>query len=321
LTAASKVNVSFPAGRRRWLWNRLVASAALATLLLMAGCGPSNTPERTEKENRLQIATGAYLSQWLVSELVGPGIEVRSALPKGIEPHDAEFGAGELATLRSSTLVVGTSQALEVGLAKAAASAGIAEGAIFWLDSGLPAETRKRTERDPHFWTDPNLVVESARALAKWLQEKLDDRQAEIGERLKSVESRLKALDFAFSKGFERCESRTFVVFHSAFGYLAHRYGLTEVAVTGSDPEAEPKPSDVQRAIDTAKAERMPLVFADLEAGIAEMKEIAKAAGASVETLDPLEAEVADETYESRMYQNLSKLMAAMRCGPSPEKL
>ena len=321
MIAAPKNNVSFLTNTRPWLWNRFIATTTLATLLLMAGCSPSDTPERTEKENRLQIATGAYLSQWLVSELVGPGIEARSALPKGIEPHDAEFGAGELATLRSSTLVVGTSQALEVGLAKAAASAGISEGAIFWLDSGLPAETRKRTESDPHFWMDPNLVVESARALAGWLQEKLDDRQAEIDERLKSMESRLKALDLAFSKGFERCESRTFVVFHSAFTYLAERYGLIEVAVTGADPEAEPKPSDVQRAIEAAKKEKMPLVFADLEAGIEEMKEIANAAGASVETLDPLEVEMEDETYESRMYQNLSKLMAAMRCAPSsPER-
>ena len=50
----------------------------------------------------------------------------------------------------------------------------------------------------------------------------------------------LATLDGEFRRGLARCERRELVTSHAAFGYLADRYGLEQIPITGVSPEAEP---------------------------------------------------------------------------------
>jgi zinc transport system substrate-binding protein len=41
------------------------------------------------------------------------------------------------------------------------------------------------------------------------------------------------------------CLTDDLVISHNAFGYLAQRYGLIQVGITGLTPDEEPKPGDL----------------------------------------------------------------------------
>ncbi len=65
------------------------------------------------------------------------------------------------------------------------------------------------------------------------------------------------------ARGLAHCQRHEIVTSHEAFGYLAERYGLRQVAVTGISPEAEPTPADLQRVIDTVRQSGATTIFTE----------------------------------------------------------
>src|SRR5262249_58399126 len=72
---------------------------------------------------------------------------------------------------------------------------------------------------------------------------------------------KLAALDARFDAGLRDCARRELVVSHAAFGYLARRYRLTQIAVTGLAPQAEPSPAALAAIVRTARDRRVTAIF------------------------------------------------------------
>src|SRR5205085_2754911 len=106
------------------------------------------------------------------------------------------------------------------------------------LRSGVGDEAGKS---DPHVWLDPLLYARVVREIGSALGR---PRRAE------ALARRVVALDAAYRHGLARCARRDFVTSHAAFGYLAARYHLHQIAITGVDPESEPTPQHLQALID-----------------------------------------------------------------------
>ena len=68
------------------------------------------------------------------------------------------------------------------------------------------------------------------------------DHAAAYHESSTTLRQRLSALDSDYTAALRNCARREIVVSHAAFGYLADRYRLSQVAISGLEPEAEPTP-------------------------------------------------------------------------------
>ena len=93
---------------------------------------------------------------------------------------------------------------------------------------------------DPHFWLDPSFMARHARIIAAALGE-LDPPSAAIyAKRCRAFEYQLVALEGRLGKLLGGCRGGSIVVVHPAFGYLARRYGLTQLALQhdGKEPAA-----------------------------------------------------------------------------------
>ena len=126
-------------------------------------------------------------------------------------------------------------------------------------------------------------------------------------------------LDASYRRGLERCERRTLVTSHAAFGHLAARYGLTQLSLTGTSPEAEPGPRELERLIDDVRASGATTVFAEPLVSDRVAETVAREAGVEVAVLDPLEGlseeRLADgEDYLTVMRANLAALRGALGC-------
>jgi zinc transport system substrate-binding protein len=109
------------------------------------------------------------------------------------------------------------------------------------------------------------------------------------------------------------------VTTHAAFGHLAARYGLTQLALAGLSPESEPGPRELERLVDDVRASGATTVFAEPLVSDRLAETVAREAGVEVATLDPIEGLgeerlAAGEDYLSVMRDNLVALRKALGC-------
>ena len=84
------------------------------------------------------------------------------------------------------------------------------------------------------------------------------------------------------------CGQRELVTTHAAFGYLAARYGLKQVAITGIDPESEPAPRSSPTSSRLVARPHETIFFET--PGLPRLADtVAREAGATTAVLDPVE--------------------------------
>ena len=85
------------------------------------------------------------------------------------------------------------------------------------------------------------------------------------------------------------CRRRELVTTHAAFGYLAARYRLTQVAITGIEPEAEPSAQTLADLVDAVRRDHVTTVFVEQLVSPRLADTVAREAGATTAVLDPIE--------------------------------
>ena len=130
---------------------------------------------------------------------------------------------------------------------------------------------------------------------------------------------KLRALDAEMKEGLATCRRHEIVTSHAAFGYLAQRYGLRQIALTGLSPEAEPSPRDLEALVDEVRKSGSTTVFFETLVSPKLAQTVAREAGAKTAVLDPIEGLTPDEAaagddYFSVMRANLAALRAALGC-------
>jgi len=124
-------------------------------------------------------------------------------------------------------------------------------------------------------------------------------------------------LDGDFAAALRTCKSKKLVTSHAAFAYLADRFGLQQVAISGLSPEAEPDPARLAAISDYVKANKVTTIYTETLVSPALAETLAKETGASTAVLDPLEG-LNDSTpganYLSVMRTNLATLEKGQQC-------
>jgi zinc transport system substrate-binding protein len=274
----------------------------LTAALALAGCGGDSSSERPP------VVAAFYPLAFAAEQIGADRIGVRNLTPPGVEPHDLELSGSEIRTLADADLVLylggGFQPALEDAIASTSAHA------VDLLDA---VELRRGGEEhggDPHVWLDPVRYA----AIAERIGEELDRRPE--AERFAA---RLRALDREFRRGLSDCVRDEIVTSHAAFGYLAARYDLKQVAITGVSPEAEPTPRDLENVVRQVRAVGATTVFFETLVSPRLAETVAREVGASTAVLDPLEGLTKDEIaagedYFSVMRENLAALRKALGC-------
>ncbi|MFP7706913.1 metal ABC transporter substrate-binding protein [Trueperella sp. LYQ141] len=170
--------------------------------------------------------------------------------------------------------------------------------------------------RDPHFWTDPSRMARAADTVTQELVKLDPDHKADYEKNLASVKDKLSKLSADIAKITpSQCRTNAFVVSHQAFSYLAVQAKLTQIGISGFDPESEPSPARVREISDLAKAHKIDTIFAATDGEMKAAKAIADEAGVKVEILDALESQRdPSKDYIAVMSHNIELLQNSMGC-------
>jgi zinc transport system substrate-binding protein len=296
---------------------RLLAAAALPAalvlgLLVPAACARTAAP--AERAPGPRVVAAFYPLAWLARRVGGDRVDVTDLVKPGTEPHDVELNPRQVTQVADADLVLylkgfqpATDDAVAAGTRGRALDLGT-------LTPGRPDPEQHGT--DPHVWLDPVRMSVLARAVTDALVAADPAGAGGYRERGAALRSDLAALDRAYAAGLRDCARREIVTSHAAFGYLADRYHLTQVAISGITPDAEPTPRRLARAIDEARRTGASTIFFETLVSPRVARTVADAVGARARALDPIEGlrPGSGEDYLTLMRADLAELHTALGC-------
>jgi zinc transport system substrate-binding protein len=271
----------------------------LGAACLLPACGGSSPGSGRE-----EVVAGFYPLAFAAEQVTGDVADVTNLSPTGAEPHDLELSPRDVAEVQGADLVLLLGHGFQPQVEDAA---GDGPNVLRLLDTpGLDL-----LPGDPHVWLDPVRYAAIVRRIGTALA-----RPARADE----LVARLHTLDGEYRAGLANCDRRELVTSHEAFGYLADRYGLEQVAVTGLSPESEVSPGKLEEVVDRVRGSGATTVFVEPLVSPRIAETLARETGATTAVLDPIEGLTEDgaaagDDYFSLMRRNLDALRKGLGCG------
>lgn len=281
----------------------------LVTVALAAGCGSSGA----SADPRLQVVAAAYPFAWVTRQVGGPDVRVSELVKPGAEPHDIELAPRQVGSLQVADLVVyldGFQPAVDDGLRDTPARARLDVATVVTRQPLAGAGG----EPDPHVWLDPVRMQALAGAVGERLAARDPAHAPAYRTRTAATVEALRQLDGTFRARLASCARIDIVTSHSAFGYLAARYGLVQRGISGLAPDAEPAPGAVASVARFAREHGVTTVFFESLVSPKVARTVAAEAGARTAVLDPVESVPPGEDYLSVQRRNAATLHEALGC-------
>ncbi len=145
-------------------------------------------------------------------------------------------------------------------------------------------------EDDPHIWLAPNLIKIQARHIADALSAAAPAHRSDFEENLSTFSAELDTLHAELAEKTKPFIGETFFVFHPAFGYFGHTYGIEQAAIeVGGN---SPTPKELAAFIADAKEKDVKVLFVQPQFDSRSAEVVAGQLGAGVVSLDPLAPDV-----------------------------
>jgi zinc transport system substrate-binding protein len=273
--------------------------------------------------------TAFYPFAFVAERVAGSHALVMTLTQPGAEPHDVELTPRQVGSLSVADLVVyerGFQPAVDQAVDQSGASAVLDTATVVPLErlgtTADPHEDGHGHEHDdgaldPHIWLDPTNLARIATDLAARLAALDGEHAADYRANAGRLGRDLGALDAEFRRGLAHCSRTEFITTHAAFGYLARRYALTQVGITGLNPDTEPSPSRIAQIQREATSRGVTTIFTETLISPAIARSIAGDLGLVTDVLDPVEGITSasrGQDYLAVMRSNLSALEKANGC-------
>ncbi|ALV35814.1 metal ABC transporter substrate-binding protein [Streptomyces sp. CdTB01] len=306
-----------------------VAVAAVTALGLGTLTACSGDSAAAAGTGKFDVVASFYPMAFLAERIGGTHVHVTSLTQPGQEPHDLEISARQTAQLQDSDAVLylkNLQPSVDDAVAQSEVKTKIDAASLTSLEKhgnevGGHAASHDGSENDelsgldPHIWLDPVRYAQVAEGVGKAFQKADPKHAADYRKNTAALVKKLDALNTAFKDRLAHTQSKVFITTHAAFGYLAERYGLTEEAINGLDPESEPSAARVKQLETMAKADGVTTVFYETLVSDKTAKTIASDAGLRTDVLDPIEGITSKSRgtdYFSVQEANLKALQSAL---------
>lgn len=280
----------------------------LAALLACAACAKQSKPAN----GKLCVSVTFNALREFASAVGGDLVEVTAIIPDGMEPHDFEPKAKDMAALGASDVFVRNGLGLEAWADKALAASGGKKLVVVDASAGADPIRLGADGADPHLW----LGVKGAELQARNVQagfEKADPAHAEAYRKnADAYIAELEKLYAEYGPRMKAAKRKGIITGHAAFGYLCRDFGLTQDSVEDVFESGEPTAQQLARLVEEAKAKRVKTIFSEELASPAVSKALASEVGAKVETIYTMESAEDGKSYLERMRDNLEAIARSL---------
>lgn len=259
----------------------------------------------------LKIYTTFYPLYDFTKKIVGDRAVVENLQPAGVEPHDYEPSPRQIASIYSGKLFIFLGEPMDAWAKKIEGQ--LQEKGVVTLEAGQGLIENN----DPHIWLDPLLAREIARRIFEAVATVDGDNKSYYEKNYHELDKKFAMLDREYRDTLNAVTRRDIVTSHAAFGYLARRYGLNQIPISGLSPQQEPSAQQMAELITLCRSKGVKYIFFETLASPKLAEALAREAGAGTLVLNPIggltkEEMEASEDYFSIMAKNLAALKKAL---------
>ena len=292
----------------------------LVLVLLAAGCSsPGGSSDGSP--GALSVVAAFYPVFEAAQRVGGDLVDVTNLTAPGVEPHDLELAPDQAEAIATADVVLYLGEGFQPAVQDAI---GDAEGRTVDLLAGLPTvEPPGGSEEgltvDPHVWLDPMLYARMVDEVRAAFAEAAPEHASTFRSNADAFTQEIDSLADDYATGLAHCDRTLLVTNHAAFGYLAAAYGLTQEAISGVAPDAEPSAQRLAELKTLVEEDGVTTIFTEDLVSPKVAQTLAEEAGVRTAVLHTLEGLSDEEVaagadYGSQMRENLSTLRAALGC-------
>jgi len=270
------------------MFRRIVLIAVAALLFVnMASCSAA-APAR--EANKIGVAVTVLPQREFVERVGGDKVDITVMVPPGASPHTYEVTPAQMVQLSRARIYCKVGSPIEFELS--------------WLDKLLAqnkdilvvdcsrgidlikSDDPDEPGLDPHIWTSPRNARIMVQNICTGLVQADPQNRQYYEDNRDSYLKELDGLDAELGAMLKSTGSRTFIVYHPAWGYFARDYGLHQLGI--EQEGKEPKAAYMSRLINEARSQNIKVIFVSPEFDSRNAEAIAREIGGRVVIIDPL---------------------------------
>ena len=307
--------------KRSVLWLILVFFA-----LVLGACGQRASQDNSNETKGMKIVTSFYPIYAMVKEVSGDLNDVRM-IQSSSGIHSYEPSANDIAAIYDADIFIYHSHTLESWAGSLDPSLQKSKVKVIEASDGMTLErvpgledveagngVDEKTLCDPHTWLDPEKVAEEAQIIADKLSEQDSANKETYQKNAQNFSAKAHDLTKKYQPIFEKSGQKTFVTQHTAFSYLAKRFGLNQLGIAGISPDQEPSPRQLTEIQEFVKTYKVKTIFTESNLSSKVADTLVKSTGVSLKTLNPLEADPQnDKSYLENLEENMAILAQELK--------
>jgi zinc transport system substrate-binding protein len=260
------------------------------------------------------LATFFPLQDWAAA-VGGDKANVTLLVPVSIDVHEFEPSPAAIQAISEANILVLNGAGLEPWAMDAIAAASNPHLIVVDCSKGVNLiqvppqfQVGNRTV-DPHIWNDPvDSIAMVKNILAGFIQAAPSDSSYFTANAL-AYENSLQVLNQEFvDLASSQLATRSFVTFHTAWGYLAQQYNLTQIPVFGPFQE-EPTAADIQNVVNVINQNKLCYVGYESLENHAIPQAIATETHATLVPMDPNEGLTQQQQAMGETYLTMMQMM------------
>jgi manganese transport system substrate-binding protein len=307
---------------------RSIGGLALLLGICLSGCvstqkqPPAATPGATNtanKDRKVVLATFTVLAD-MARNVAGDKAIIESITKPGAEIHGYQVTPSDLERGQKANLIFENGLNLERWADRFYNS--LPKVPHITLSDGFQpvniTDDAYKGKPNPHAWMSPQNALIYVENIRKALG-KLDPVNISTYDtNAKSYSEQIRSIDLKLKKAISAIppEKRYIVSCEGAFSYIARDYGLKEVYLWAVNAEQQSTPKQVEKVINTVKANKIPAIFCESTVSDKAQRQVAKESGAKfagvfyVDSLSPADGPAS--TYLKLLEYNVDTLIKGL---------
>jgi zinc transport system substrate-binding protein len=289
-------------------------------IMLLSGCSnavQTKGDKAREGTKKLHIVTTFYPMYYFAQKVTGSSANVDLLIPNGVEPHDWEPTANDMAKIQDADVFIYNSRYFETWTEKVLNSIDQSNLKVVEASKGIElinatSEDEKNqkgnsSSKDPHVWLSPVLAEQEVDNIAQALEKKDPKNKTQYENNASAFKSQLIDLNRLYKETIDKAKKKEFVTQHAAFGYLAKQYGLTQIPIAGLSPDVEPSLGKLAKLADLTKKKNIKIIYFEGLTSSKVAQTLANEIGAKTQVLNPLEGLTKEEQEKGLDYIDVMK--------------
>lgn len=233
----------------------------------------------------------------LVEEIVGEDYNIEVLVPKGASPESFEPTTKNLIALNDAEQIfmiglINFEQSLTNSVKESGRVVNLSEGIELIAGSCSHCSHAHAHGIDPHIWTSPRALKHMVNTIGTAMQTIAPD-SIKYRDNADKLIDKLDALNVLCSSKIEANNVDAIMIYHPAFTYYAHDYGIEQISV--EQDGKEPSPRQLTMLVEKARKHNISKLLIQPQYSKDKLRALALECDAKVVEVDPLSEDIIAE--------------------------